>query len=67
MISNAWPLQNLTISDPVALFGEMDAAKLWSSPNLFESARASTSIATALERRISGRSINPLSLPAPNQ
>ncbi|MCW0199872.1 DUF1810 domain-containing protein [Sphingopyxis sp.] len=48
-------LQDLTISDPVTVFGEVDAMKLRSSLTLFESARADSLIAAALDRWFGGK------------
>ena len=48
-------LQDLTISDPVAVFGEVDAMKLRSSLTLFESARPDSLIAAALDRWFGGK------------
>lgn len=43
-------LQDLPISDPVAVFGEIDAVKLRSSLTLFESVRPNLLLAAAIER-----------------
>lgn len=48
-------LQDSTISDPVAVFGEVDAMKLRSSLTLFESARPDSLIAAALDRWFGGK------------
>ena len=50
----AQALQDLTVSDPVAVFGEIDATKLRSSLTLFELARAEPLFAAALERWFRG-------------
>jgi len=47
-------LQDLTISDPVAVFGDVDATKLRSSLTLFESARPNSLIAAAIDRWFGG-------------
>ncbi|MBV9841395.1 MAG: DUF1810 domain-containing protein [Sphingomonadaceae bacterium] len=47
-------LQDLTISDPVSVFGEIDATKLRSSLTLFELARAEPLFAAALDRWFRG-------------
>lgn len=47
-------LQDLTISDPVAVFGDVDAMKLRSSLTLFESARPDSLIAAAIDRWFGG-------------
>jgi uncharacterized protein (DUF1810 family) len=47
-------LQDLTISDPVAVFGEVDAMKLRSSLTLFEAAQPNSLIAAALDRWFQG-------------
>lgn len=47
-------LQDLPISDPVAVFGEIDAMKLRSSLTLFEAVRPSVLLAAALERWFGG-------------
>lgn len=47
-------LQDLETSDPVAVFGEVDAIKLRSSLTLFEAARPNALTAAALERWFSG-------------
>jgi uncharacterized protein (DUF1810 family) len=47
-------LQDLTISDPVAVFGEIDAMKLRSSLTLFELARPHPLIAAAIDRWFKG-------------
>jgi len=43
-------LQDLAISNPVAVFGEIDAMKLRSSLTLFEAVRPSALLAAALDR-----------------
>lgn len=43
-------LQDLVTSDPVAVFGEVDAVKLRSSLTLFEAAEPSALLAAALDR-----------------
>lgn len=43
-------LQDLTVSDPIAVFGEIDAMKLRSSLTLFEQARLLALFAAALDR-----------------
>jgi len=48
-------LQDLTISDPVAVFGEVDALKLRSSLTLFESARPDSLVAAAIDRWFGGK------------
>lgn len=48
-------LQDLTGSDPVGVFGEVDAAKLRSSLTLFEAAGASGLVAAALDRWFGGQ------------
>lgn len=48
-------LQDLARGDPVAVFGEVDAAKLRSSLTLFEAAGAGPLVAAALERWFGGR------------
>lgn len=47
-------LQDLPISDPVAVFGEVDAMKLRSSLTLFEAVRPSALLAAALDRWFGG-------------
>ncbi len=47
-------LQDLTISDPVAVFGGIDATKLRSSLTLFEAARPQVLFAAALDRWFGG-------------
>lgn len=47
-------LQDLTISDPVAVFGDVDAIKLRSSLTLFEAARPQPLFAAALKRWFGG-------------
>lgn len=47
-------LQDLTASDPVAVFGEVDAVKLRSSLTLFEVAGECSLFAAALERWFDG-------------
>lgn len=47
-------LQDLAISDPVAVLGEVDAIKLRSSLTLFEAARSNPLIAAALDRWFGG-------------
>lgn len=47
-------LQDLATSDPVAVFGEVDAIKLRSSLTLFEAARPNALTAAALERWFGG-------------
>ena len=48
-------LQDLPISDPVAVFGEIDAMKLRSSLTLFETVRPSPLLAAALDRWFGGK------------
>ncbi|MGW8138110.1 DUF1810 domain-containing protein (plasmid) [Sphingomonas zeae] len=48
-------LQDLAISDPVAVFGEIDAMKLRSSLTLFEAVRPSPLLAAALDRWFGGK------------
>ena len=48
-------LQDLAISNPVAVFGEIDAMKLRSSLTLFEAARPSALLAAALDRWFGGQ------------
>jgi len=47
-------LQDLPISDPVAVFGAIDATKLRSSLTLFETARPQVLFAAALDRWFGG-------------
>lgn len=47
-------LQDLTLSDPVAVFGETDATKLRSSLTLFESVSGERLFAAALDRWFGG-------------
>ena len=47
-------VQNLATSDPVAVFGAVDAAKLRSSLTLFEAAQPHTLLASAIERWFDG-------------
>lgn len=47
-------LQDLPISDPVTVFGEIDAMKLRSSLTLFEAVRPSPLLAAALDRWFAG-------------
>lgn len=47
-------LQDLTIGDPVAVFGEIDATKLRSSLTLFEAAEPQALFAAALDRWFAG-------------
>ncbi|ODT90817.1 MAG: calpastatin [Sphingobium sp. SCN 64-10] len=47
-------LQDLPISNPVAVFGEVDAMKLKSSLTLFEAVRPSPLLAAALDRWFDG-------------
>ncbi|WP_227340367.1 DUF1810 domain-containing protein [Sphingopyxis sp. P8] len=47
-------LQDLTLSDPVAVFGEVDAMKLRSSLTLFEAASDRPLFAAALDRWFGG-------------
>lgn len=47
-------LQDLTIGDPVAVFGEVDAIKLRSSLTLFEVVRPTPLFAAALDRWFGG-------------
>lgn len=47
-------LQDLATSDPVAVFGEIDAMKLRSSLTLFEAAKPSPLFAAALDRWFGG-------------
>ncbi len=47
-------LQDLTISDPVAVFGDIDATKLRSSLTLFEAVRPQVLFAAALDRWFGG-------------
>ena len=47
-------LQDLTISDPFAVFGDIDATKLRSSLTLFEAARPQALFAAALKRWFGG-------------
>lgn len=47
-------LQDLPISNPVAVFGEIDAIKLPSSLTLFEAVRPSALVAAALDRWFGG-------------
>ncbi len=48
-------LQDLTIVDPVAVFGDIDATKLRSSLTLFEAARPHGLFAAALDRWFGGQ------------
>lgn len=48
-------LQNLTISDPVAVFGQVDATKLGSSLTLFEAVKPSPLLAAAIDRWFAGQ------------
>lgn len=48
-------LQDLDDSDPVAVFGEVDAVKLRSSLTLFEAAKPSSLMAAALDRWFEGK------------
>lgn len=48
-------LQDLPVSDPVAVFGEIDAMKLRSSLTLFEAVRPSPLLAAALDRWFGGK------------
>lgn len=48
-------LQDLPTSDPVALFGEVDAMKLRSSLTLFEAIRPAALLAAALDRWFGGK------------
>lgn len=48
-------LQDLTISDPVAVFGDVDATKLRSSLTLFEAAQPQALFAAALDRWFAGK------------
>jgi uncharacterized protein (DUF1810 family) len=48
-------LQDLPISDPVAVFGETDAMKLCSSLTLFEAVRPSALLGAALDRWFGGK------------
>jgi len=48
-------LQDLPLSDPVAVFGPVDAMKLRSSLTLFEAAQPSALLAAALERWFAGQ------------
>lgn len=48
-------LQDLPVSDPVAVFGETDAMKLRSSLTLFEAVRPSPMLAAALDRWFGGK------------
>ena len=48
-------LQDLNISDPVAVFGSVDAMKLRSSLTLFEAARPTPLLAAALGRWFAGQ------------
>ena len=48
-------LQDLPISDPVAVFGEIDAMKLRSSLTPFETVRPSPLLAAALDRWFGGK------------
>ncbi|PZU07417.1 DUF1810 domain-containing protein [Sphingomonas sp.] len=54
-IESVTALQNLSTSDPVAVFGEIDAMKLRSSLTLFEVARPSPLFAAALDRWFAGK------------
>jgi uncharacterized protein (DUF1810 family) len=47
-------LQDLAVSDPVAIFGPVDAMKLRSSLTLFEAARLTPLFAAALDRWFGG-------------
>jgi uncharacterized protein (DUF1810 family) len=47
-------LQDLLVSDPVAVFGEIDAVKLRSSLTLFEAAQPNSLIAAAIDRWFQG-------------
>ena len=47
-------LQDLPVSDPVEVFGEIDAVKLRSSLTLFEAVRPSPLLAAALDRWFGG-------------
>lgn len=47
-------LQDLPISDPVPVFGEIDAVKLGSSLTLFESVRPNLLLAAAIDRWFAG-------------
>lgn len=47
-------LQDLPISDPIAVFGDVDAMKLRSSLTLFESARPDSLVVAALVRWFGG-------------
>ncbi|WP_338057857.1 MULTISPECIES: DUF1810 family protein [Sphingobium] len=47
-------LQDLPISDPVAVFGAIDAMKLRSSLTLFEAVQPSALLASALDRWFGG-------------
>ncbi len=50
-MSNTWQqLQDLTLSDPIAVFGATDALKLRSSLTLFEAAKPQPLFAAAIER-----------------
>lgn len=48
-------LQDLPISDPLAVFGEIDAMKLRSSLTLFEAARPTPLLSAALDRWFGGQ------------
>ncbi len=48
-------LQDLAVSNPVAVFGEIDAMKLRSSLTLFEAVRPSALLAAALDRWFGGQ------------
>lgn len=48
-------LQHLVVSDPVAVFGEVDAVHLRSSLTLFEAAGADALIGASLDRWFAGR------------
>lgn len=48
-------LQDLAVSNPVAVFGEIDAMKLLSSLTLFEAVRPSALLAAALDRWFGGQ------------
>jgi uncharacterized protein (DUF1810 family) len=48
-------LQDLAVSNPVAVFGEIDAMKLCSSLTLFEAVRPSALLAAALDRWFGGQ------------
>ena len=48
-------MQDLATSDPVAVFGDIDAMKLRSSLTLFEAVRPSPLLAAALDRWFGGR------------